>query len=308
MKNNCYKKGLVIGIIVLFIAIAVAPCINANVSKASVENKLVKLSIELCGIGGSQEKIVQLTKKDTIELETIFDDMKIKLNNVNTNQETIEIFNEVVESLNKLGLLPKEISVKEAQLLISNQNSMYNNINRENENFDCFIVGKTSWTTFIKPGWGIPLSNLLPILFNGSIAFGEECWDWNGGSGDYYRKPASGWVWTNGSNGEITWNGDSLWGNLGTHYYTTNFGEIWYEYLFYKGVTGFTGIRIKRRLAGHIYYFGIASHVAIVTEFPGKNPPIEIHNSHIGEHSLLLFQSFLDQFPLLQKISTFFTI
>ena len=127
-------------------------------------------------------------------------------------------------------------------------------------------------------------------MINGIIAFGLEVL-YMDNEHTFYQ--ASGWVWTNGSNGVKTWDSDILWGNLGSHYSVWELSPtMWIEYWYYKGATGFTGISIR----GFPYtrYIGIASHVAIVTEFPGKNPPIEIQKSHISEHSSLFSQRFLD--------------
>ena len=207
------KKGLVIGLVALFIAIAFAPCINANISKTSVENELVEISIEICGIDWLQEHIIQLSEQDAIELEVLFDDMKLKLDNVNTKQETAKIFNDAVLLLSEFGLLPNDMSVEEVQHLVTNSNHETISLNKINdktqlgnsddENFDCYIAGKTSNTMFFKPGWPIWITRIkfIKILLNGSISLGVESWNWGGGSGDYFREPASGWIWTKGTNG-----------------------------------------------------------------------------------------------------------
>lgn len=304
------KKSLVIGMVVLFIGVAFTPSTYANVSTTSVDNELVNITIEICGIGSKQEYIIQLSEQDAIKLDVLFNDIELKLDNINTKQETVEIFNDVVLSLNEIELLPSDMSIKEVEQLVTNGNHEAITLNKindriqpdnnEDENFDCFIVGKTSSTTFIKTGLHILFQNILPILIlsNTTIAFGFDGWSWGGGSGDYFREPANGWVWTNGVNGIKTWNEDSLWGNLGSYYYTWG-GWVWYEYWFHKGATGFTGIRIKG--LSDSYFFGTASHVSLSSEFPGKNPPIEIQNSHISQHSLLSLR-FLEQFPILQKL------
>ena len=143
----------------------------------------------------------------------------------------------------------------------------------DNENLNCFIFGKTSWTTFYKTDWDglkIYILNLLPILIitNGTIGFGEDQWNWNGGSGDGYTEPASGWICTIGSNGIKTWRGDELWGNLGSDYFEYSSGEYNYEHTYFRGAIGFTGIRVRSLLSNKCRYFGIASVANIVTEFP----------------------------------------
>ena len=283
---------------------------NDDTYKVLDYEEFVEIVIEICAMDETQENILQLPVQDAMELEIIFEDMKSKLDTAITREETVVIFNDAVVSLNEFGLLPDDMSVKEAQQLVTNGNHEAITLNKindriqpdnnEDENFDCFIVGKTSSTTFIKTGLHILFQNVLPILIlsNTTIAFGYDGWSWGGGSGDYFREPANGWVWTNGVNGIKTWNEDSLWGNLGSYYYTSG-GWVWYEYWFHKGATGFTGIRIKG--LSDSYFFGTASHVSLSSEFPGKNQPIEIQNSHISQHSLLSLR-FLEQFPILNRL------
>lgn len=260
------KKILVIVLVTLFTALAFMPYINGNFSILSSKNDPVEISIELCRTDESQEKIVQLTKKDTHELEKIFDDMKTKLESVDTNHETIEIFNEVIEELDELELLPKDMTVKEAQQLVTKINCNERILGDDNENFNCFISGKTLGSAFFKPGWPIFLTALIPIKFliNGIISFGWE-------KLDYENKrtinPASGWVWTKGSNSVKTWEGDTLWGNLGKYHEVFYYEPTtWDEYWFYKGATGFNGISIRGFSSYH--FFGTASHVSIVNERP----------------------------------------
>lgn len=312
VKNMNNKKQITF--FLTLIIIFLIPNITANtISNITVENEQVNISVGIYGTYGMQEKIVKLNQKDVHRLETIFDDMKTKLDNVNTNQETTEIFNEVVESLNELKLLPKDITVKEAQRLVTNINFNEKILGDDNENFNCFISGRTTYNEVFKEGWEIDFTRIkfVKTLVNGFISFGEEWWEYGGGSGDYYKAPASGWIWTKGSNGVITWEGDSLWGNQGSYYYMGGWPYlIWWEYWFYKGATGFTGIHIRGfpRAKGD-YFFGFASHVSIVTEFPGKNLPIGMQKSHIGHHSSILFQQLLkllpNAFPILRYIYGF---
>ena len=48
-KKILIKKGLVVTVILLFIGLAIAPSINANVSKASIESEMVKITTENLG-------------------------------------------------------------------------------------------------------------------------------------------------------------------------------------------------------------------------------------------------------------------
>ncbi len=57
------KKLLVVGVIALFLGFAIAPSINANVSKASIDSELVEITTEVCGLNGENHTI-QLTNEE----------------------------------------------------------------------------------------------------------------------------------------------------------------------------------------------------------------------------------------------------
>ena len=48
------KKLLVIGVIGLFLGLAIAPSINANVSR---DNEMVEITTEVCGLGGGKHTV-----------------------------------------------------------------------------------------------------------------------------------------------------------------------------------------------------------------------------------------------------------
>jgi len=98
------KKLLAVGVIVLFLGLAIAPSINANVSKTSVDSELVEITTEICGLNGGKQT-VSLSKEDAEEVEKLIDDIERRLDNVETREETVEIFNEAVVKLDKYGLL-----------------------------------------------------------------------------------------------------------------------------------------------------------------------------------------------------------
>ena len=161
----------------------------------------------------------------------------------------------------------------------------------ENENRFCLIYGSTNQTYFTGPV-GI-INNLLGWIFLLSDHwFSEQGYDgfagilewfgilllWNGllfaallgtvnpfplfsivGLG--YRNflppnqffPASGWIHTNGVNGEKLWNGSLRGGLSGLFDFLFPFSPA--------GISGFTGIKLTTR--NNIYYFGFALNVKI---------------------------------------------
>jgi hypothetical protein len=143
--------------------------------------------------------------------------------------------------------------------------------NVDNENFDCFIVGRATETGFILPGPGggsVILGFSFPRMFvNISISFGYKFWCEGAFIGKF---PSDGWVWTKGSNGEITYRGENIWGKLGKKDYLKwiDFGVTHFDnYLLYIGVKGFTGYRIGGLLS--CIFFGTAEQVNIIPYFPG---------------------------------------
>ena len=120
------KKLLAIGIIFLFIGVAVAPSINSTVVKASDDNDLVEVTSQACGIQGFGNTTVKLTKQQYQNLEQYLVDFRARLNQTTTREEAVPIFKDAVVELNKYGLLPKGMSVEKAQQLVTIGNRMQN--------------------------------------------------------------------------------------------------------------------------------------------------------------------------------------
>ena len=111
------KKLLVFGVIFLFIGVAIAPSINFTVVKASSDNDLVEVTTQACGIKGFGNTTVKLTRQQYQNLEQYLVDFRARLNQTTTREEAVPIFKEAVVELNKYGLLPKGMSVEQAQRL-----------------------------------------------------------------------------------------------------------------------------------------------------------------------------------------------
>jgi hypothetical protein len=170
-----------------------------------------------------------------------------------------------------IGLIVLFVCIAFAPCINANVNFNKNILNNDNENLNCFIIARASNTGMIISGPRqtdlvlrpyAPISTYQNITLSYSYKRAAPGDPWE----DY---PSIGWVWTKGSNGVKSWSGDSLWGNLGNERF-----KIWlvgvylFDYcLVYKGATGFTGIRIGGLFS--CIYIGTASHVNIVTEFPG---------------------------------------
>jgi len=115
------KKYLAVVVVLLFIGLAFAPSINANVSKES----LVEFTTEVCGLNGGKQT-VRLTQSQADEVEALFDTIGERLDATDIRKEAEEIFKEAVVELDKYGLLGG-LSVKQAQKLVIGNSLVSNN-------------------------------------------------------------------------------------------------------------------------------------------------------------------------------------
>ncbi len=110
------KKLLALGIIFLFIGVAVAPSINSSVKPS---DDLVEVTSQACGIQGFGNTTVKLTKQQYQDLEQYLVDFQARLNQTSTREEAIPIFKDAVVELNKYGLLPMGLSIGQVQRLVT---------------------------------------------------------------------------------------------------------------------------------------------------------------------------------------------
>ena len=115
------KQILVVGIILLFIGVAVAPSINPGVVTASFDDDLVEVTTQACGIQGYKDTTVKLTREQYQNLEEYLVEFRARLNQTTTKEEAVPIFKEAVVELDKYGLLPRGMSVERAQRLVSSE-------------------------------------------------------------------------------------------------------------------------------------------------------------------------------------------
>jgi len=157
------KKLLAVGIIFLFISVAVAQSINFTVVKASNDNDLVEVTSQACGIQGFGNTTVKLTKQQYQNLEQYLVDFRARLNKTTTREEAVPIFKEAVVELNKYGLLPKRMSVEQAQKLVTNgylnekimerAESIFHKIKTDflpDTNFFCLVGGELNLSVFVS--------------------------------------------------------------------------------------------------------------------------------------------------------------
>jgi len=183
-KRPNIRKGLAVGIILLFIGVTIAPSINFTVVKASNDNNLVEVTTQACGIKGYGNTTMKLTRQQYQNLEQYLVDFRGRLNQTTTKEEVVPIFNEAVVELNKYGLLPKGMSVEKAQRLVT---GLYQNtklikyleklLNKSGKsllqegNKLCLIYGKSKNNTYFQGPVSKAIYNLLamPAILYDSI-------------------------------------------------------------------------------------------------------------------------------------------
>lgn len=161
MNDKMLRKYLAVVVILLFIGLAVAPSINANISKESVVNDSVEYSVEVYGMSGVKSMTISLTKEEAVQVEKLFDDIESRLNNAKDYNEIIGIYNEAIIELDDYGMLG-DLTVKQAQKLVTNGLNRQSNLNylKEIENKSLDENDYTNWLAFT---WGT------------YYFFGQEC-------------------------------------------------------------------------------------------------------------------------------------
>jgi hypothetical protein len=157
MKESLVSKSFVLTIILLFIGVAIAPNINFTVVKASNDNDLVEVTSQACGIQGFRNTTVKLTKEQYQNLEQYLANFGAILNQTTTREEAVPIFKEAILELNKYGLLPRGMSVEQAQSLTIGgyqkvqSSTLFSTISKKNPlffngtwNLMCLVAGVTT--------------------------------------------------------------------------------------------------------------------------------------------------------------------
>ena len=176
MGAKMLRKGLAVAVILLFIGVAFSIPINANISKASLEDETVEITTEVCGLNGGKST-VSLSKEDAEEVEKLFDDIERRLDKVETREETIKIFNEAIVELDKYGLLGG-LSIKQAQRFVTGiyQDSRILNFvekvyNRYKNQIDgdislfCLVASVITNIEFYGPGLIVPASIYFSTIY-----------------------------------------------------------------------------------------------------------------------------------------------
>ncbi|MBN1280365.1 MAG: hypothetical protein JXA00_01815 [Candidatus Thermoplasmatota archaeon] len=298
------KQILVLSILFLFIGVAVAPSINVSVVKAIVENEFIEVTSEACGIKGYGNTTVKLTRQQYHDLEQYLVDFRARLNTTTTREEAVPLFKEAVVELDEYGLLPKGISVKQAQKLVTCSShdshflillkrffSSHQPLNTKISNIVCLIAGQTDRTCFrgipsnllYELSWNVKARTLSILLF--LISMYLDVWRsvtpfccgnrvYLGYSTTDEMLMAYGWMATIGAQGFQKTQGGmtEMIGALPIKPYYYSYGPF-PSWEFQPGVFGFSGVKISIittpfSVLNDCFYLGSALWVKIDSEPP----------------------------------------
>ena len=321
MKKEWLVKTLAICIIVLFISGSFQPVFANNIKsndekieyKSDNEGKLEYI-IEIIREDEIIQRSIFLTKEKANDLDIIIESIHSKLDNSKSNEDTVQIYYDSVDSYYDLGVFPDTISKYEIKQLVTAENReidkirFKNEMNEDLENRHCYITCNTTNTFSFGPinlftclayipylvmvgvlrffdhiniskfkifyalimtpyklfqNIYFSLLNLSLSSINGTqpksigsyISFGTV-------TGDIfypYYSPSNGWISTEGSYGNKSFNGD-FYGQL-----SINPAPIFSYTRYCIGIAGFTGISI-RNPDGYIFRQGYGLVVSIDSE------------------------------------------
>jgi len=174
-KKPLISKCLAVGIILLFVGIALAPSFNQSVVTASTDDDLVEVTTKACGIKGYGNTTVKLNKEQYQKLKQYLLVFRARLNQTSTREEAVPIFKEAVVELDKYRLLPKGMSVEQAQYFVTGKshNMRINQLIRDtlkkknlndSVNILCLITGHSTYTEIVTLFQMVLLFGYLKIL------------------------------------------------------------------------------------------------------------------------------------------------
>lgn len=156
MRADLVRKWSVVPVILLFIGVALTPCIQSKALVSSTQNERVEINIDALGIPGMKSQTMRLSEEQIQSLECILAGVDQKLNQAATTEEARAIFEDAVEQLHAFGLFGT-LSVQQAKSLLAGRshnedwkhlrdkriNSIFEKSDRTNEeeylNRYCFI-------------------------------------------------------------------------------------------------------------------------------------------------------------------------
>jgi hypothetical protein len=120
MRRNLFlKKSLTGCVILLCISLSFIPLTSVRTTLATTDLERIEVTTEAYGIKGFGTTTVNLTRSEYHNLEQYLIEIKERLNQSTTKEEAALLFKDAAVELNAYGLLPKGMSVTQAQRLLT---------------------------------------------------------------------------------------------------------------------------------------------------------------------------------------------
>jgi len=113
-----HKNFWAVAVMFVCIGIAIAPWGASGVARAVLGEEPVEVSARVCGRNGFGARSVFLTKQQYQTLTQYFVDLQARLHSVISREEAIVLFQEAIVQIDSYGLLPRDMSVTQAQQVI----------------------------------------------------------------------------------------------------------------------------------------------------------------------------------------------
>jgi hypothetical protein len=157
--NRLLKKSGAVAAILLCIGVAIVPCLTSSVVKASTESNSVEVTTQVCGVKGHRPYTVSLTTLQYEKLTHYLDELMERLNATTSQDDVVMLFHEAAAEINNYGLLPRGMTIRQAQMLVSGypQNSKTSSV------FENYILNR--WNKKQPINANPSLKNALCVLF-----------------------------------------------------------------------------------------------------------------------------------------------
>ncbi len=228
------KKVLVIGVVLLFLNLAAIETVHCS---AATSDSVHEVTVEACGLPGYKATTVRLTSEKIQSLDAMFVNWSSQFLQVRTTAERNRLCGEITSTLHSLGLLPRGMTERQVERLISSR-------------LPYQVTGHAKNSYIVK----FPL--FTPFSLVGIITFGSMT-QIADGPVDYSPSTALVYVIHNGVNTSYEGN---LYGTLGG----PSLGFWCTQY--YNGIRGFCGLKISDY---YCHFIGSARQVGISYHHPG---------------------------------------
>jgi hypothetical protein len=169
-KHQTVHKSVVVCILLLFVTTVVSSHLSGAITNLSKDTVLVEMTTEAWSPKGCQCSSLRLTQEQYQSFEQYLVTFRARLNQTKTRSEVASLFKEAVVQLEAYGLLPKGMSIDQAQKLTAGwyQKQSASPAQKQvllsllpthdgTSDYLCMLAGRTNHTSF---------ENVGSVLFN----------------------------------------------------------------------------------------------------------------------------------------------